>query len=76
MTEDKLMPGVREAWEVRVAALGLKRGTRKYIDQQLSFAQGVLATATACGAMTLDRAHQIAFLAAVDRLDDWLTPKE
>lgn len=70
IAEKDYWPQVMAAWERRAKLLGLKPKTRKYIDAQEAFLQGVLATATATGVMTMDRANQMAFFVMVGRIDE------
>lgn len=74
-TESTYWPTTCEAWRARAAALGLKPGTKRYIDQQEAFLQGALAVATAVGAMTYDRANMLGFLVLCGRIDMVLPPK-
>lgn len=74
-TESTYWPTTCEAWRARAAALGLKPGTKRYIDQQEAFLQGALAVATATGVMTHGRADMIGFLVMCGRIDMVLPPK-
>ena len=74
-TESTYWPTVCDAWRVRAAYLGLRPGTKRYLDQQEAFLQGAVAVATATGVMTHARADMIAFLVMCGRIDMVLPPK-
>lgn len=74
-TESTYWPTTCEAWRARAAALGLRPGTKRYIDQQEAFLQGALAVATATGVMTHERASMLGFLVLCGRIDMVLPPK-
>lgn len=73
-TESTYWPTTCDAWRARAAALGLRPGTKRYIDQQEAFLQGAVAVATATGVMTHDRANMIGFLVMCGRIDMVLPP--
>ena len=72
MTESQYWPTVVDAWNARAKSLGLKPKSKGYIAQQEAYLQGVLAVATATGAMTMDRAQMIGFLVMCGRIDSVL----
>ena len=74
-TEAAYWPTVADSWRARAAALRLKPGTKRYIDQQEAFLQGAVAVATATGVMTHGRADMIGFLVMCGRIDMVLPPK-
>lgn len=74
-TESTYWPTTCEAWRARAADLGLKPGTKRYLDQQEAFLQGAVAVATATGVMTHGRADMIGFLVMCGRIDMVLPPK-
>ena len=74
--ETNYWPTVTQAWHRRASDLRLRPGTKGYTNQQEAFLQGVLAVATATGAMTMDRAQMLAFLVACGRIDSILKPEE
>ena len=74
-TESTYWPAVSDAWRARAADLGLKPGTKRYLDQQEAFLQGAVAVATATGVMTHGRADMIGFLVMCGRIDMVLPPK-
>lgn len=75
MTEIDYMPSVRAAWQQRAQSFALRKGTKGYQREAEAFLQGVLALATKLGVMTIERANQLAWLVAVGRIDEVLTPR-
>ena len=73
-TESAYWPTVCDAWRARAATLGLRPGTKRYIDQQEAFLQGAVALATATGVMTHERASMLGFLVMCGRIDMVLPP--
>ena len=76
MNEAAYMHAVRLAWVERCKSTALKPGTKRRAEAMECYLQGVLAAATAIGAMTMERAGQIGFLVAVGRGEEYLAIKE
>jgi len=68
LTEAMLLEQCRLAFDNRMSMLGIKQYSKRWHDQLETFMQGVLATATATGAMTHDRASMFAFFCMCGRL--------
>lgn len=71
MNESKYMPASCSAWFDGRATQLPKKGAKRDLDQA-AYMQGVLSCATASGMMSMDRASQIHFMAAVGRLDEFM----
>lgn len=68
ITEQDLLETCRKAFDSRMAAEGIKKYSKRWEKQLEIFMQGVLAAATATGAMTIDRANQFYFFCLCGRL--------
>ncbi|CAB4158544.1 hypothetical protein UFOVP707_11 [uncultured Caudovirales phage] len=68
-TERTILRAFIQARDVRAKALDLKTSSRRYKDMTEAVLQGVIQLAVNTNLMTLERAAQIHFLVACDRLD-------
>lgn len=68
--EKELFAACRAAFDNRMNAEGIKKFSKKWEKELETFMQGVLATATYAGIMSIDRANQICFYRMCSRLSE------
>ena len=70
--DDKLKQYLAQSWTAQANGTRLKKGTKKYVEQQIAFIKGALDVLLFSGQITVDQANIVAFLIAVGRVDEVL----
>lgn len=73
---EQLKRYLAQSWTAQANGTRLKKGTKKYEEQLITFLKGALDVLLYSGQITVDQANIVAFMIAVGRADEVLTVKE
>lgn len=75
MLDAKTSNQLTKSWTCQAATLGLRKGTKKYAEAQISFLSGALVILQLEGLITHDHLGIVHFLVACGRIDEVLNLK-